>query len=96
MKRREYDIQIIVNGHKVCKVVIDPHYEVKHSATVNDQVILRLVSQLDGRYFEPDDAEPPYLYFVTDGIVLDGKRYKLVWLLEDDKLYIGVVNAHRR
>lgn len=29
-------------------------------------------------------------------IDLNGKLYKLVWLLEDDQIYIGVVNAHRR
>ena len=78
------------------KVIIDPHYEIKHSASVDDQVILRLVRQLDGRFFETDDVERPYSYFVTDNMVLDGKRYKLVWLLEDNEFYIGIVNAHRR
>lgn len=38
----------------------------------------------------------PYEYFVTDRLTLDKKLYKLVWLLEDDQLYIGVVNAYRR
>ena len=96
MKRREYDIQITVNKRSIRKVVIDPHYEEKHSASVDDQVVLRLVKQLDGRLFEPDAAQPPYTYFVTDDMVLGEKRYKLIWLLEDDALYVGIVNAYRR
>lgn len=96
MQRREYGIRITVNGRKISKVIIDPHYEARHSASIDDQLILRLVRQLDGRFFETEDADPPYLYFVTDNMVLDSKRYKLVWLLEDNELYVGVVNAHRR
>lgn len=96
MSRREYNIQITINGHKITQVIVDPHYEAKHSGSINDQIVLRLVQLLDGQFFEPDDIDVSYRYFISDGLVLDGKRYKLVWLLEDDKLYIGVVNAHRR
>lgn len=96
MRRREYDIQITVNGHRITKVIIDPHYEAKHSGSLNDEIVLRLVNMLDGKIFEPEDTDAPYLYFATDGMILDDKKYKLVWLLEDDMLYIGVVNAYRR
>jgi len=57
---------------------------------------LGLVLQLDGQLFEPEAIDTPYNYFVTDDMMLKGKRYKMVWLLEDDELYIGVVNAYRR
>ena len=96
MRRREYDLQITVNGRKIRKVIIDPHYETKHSGSLDDQIILRLVNELDGQWFEPDDEYAPYLYFVTDGMVMNGKKYKLIWLMEADKFYIGVVNAYRR
>ncbi|MBI3606036.1 MAG: hypothetical protein HY202_08445 [Nitrospirae bacterium] len=96
MRRREYDIQITVNGRKIRKVIIDPHYETKHSGSLDDQIILGLVNQLNGQRFEPVDEDFPYLYFVTDGMVMNAKKYKLVWLMEADKLYIGVVNAYRR
>ena len=96
MRRREHDIKITVNGLKIVKVVIDPHYELKHSDSVDEQTILRLVALLDGLRFEAEDTDSPFQYFVADGLVLKSKRYKLVWLLEDNKLYIGVVNAYRR
>ncbi len=96
MRRRAYDIQITVNGRRITKVIIDAHYEAKHFGSLNDDIILRLVNLLDGLRFEPEDDDAPYLYFATDGLVLDDKKYKLVWLLEDDMLYIGVVNAYRR
>jgi hypothetical protein len=44
----------------------------------------------------PDEESPPFFYFSTDKIELNGKFYKLVWLLEEDQIYIGVVNAYRR
>ena len=96
MRRREYEIQITVNGIKISKAIIDSHYEEKHSCSINDDVILQLVNQLDGQFFEPEDIEVPYRYFVTDGMILDGKKYKLIWLIEDGEFYIGVVNAYRR
>jgi hypothetical protein len=38
--RREYSIEITVKGRSIEKVVIDPHYEIKHSRSVNDQTII--------------------------------------------------------
>jgi len=96
MKRREYAISIKVNDVRVNKVVIDPHFEEKHAESINDEIIIELVKTLDGESFAPVDQSPPFAYFVTDKIDLYGKLYKLVWLLEDDQIYIGVVNAHRR
>lgn len=96
MSRREYAINITVNEILITKVIIDPHYEAKHGESVNDEIIVNLVRTLDGQTFEPDDEKPPYSYFVTDNILLNEKAYKLIWLLEDHEIYIGVINAYRR
>ncbi len=96
MKRRLYDNKIIVNRRRISKVIIDPHYEEKHAASVSDEIILSLVKDLDGRAIEPDDEDPPYAYDTTDKMELNGKFYKLDWFLEDEQNYIGVVNAYRR
>lgn len=96
MERREFDIKIRVNGRQVTKLIIDPHYEIKHSASVTDDIIVRLVELLDGGTYPTHDRNETFAYFVTDELILDGKTYKLVWLLEDDQIYIGVVNAYRR
>ena len=96
MSRREYDISILLNRKRISKVIIDPHYEEKHAASINDEIILRLVRTLDGETVEALERRPPYSYFVRDRIELDGKFFKLVWLLEDDQIHIGIVNAHRR
>lgn len=85
-----------MNEKRISKVVIDSHYEEKHAESISDEVILKLVRDLDGREFEPEDEDPPYAYFTTDKMELNGKLYKLVWLLEDEQIYIGVVNAYRR
>jgi hypothetical protein len=96
VNRRSYDVQLTINGKRIREVVIDPHYEKKHSRSINDDLILELVAQLSGRFFYPEDEEGPYQYFVNDGLEIDGKRFRLVWLMERDQVYVGVVNAHRR
>ncbi len=96
MKRKEYQVHVTVNGRKISKVIIDPHYEIKHSKSINDEVIVDLVKKLDGGEYEPDREFDGFEYFVSDGIELHGKRYKLVWLLEKNQIYIGIVNAYRR
>ena len=96
MARREYKINLTFNEQLIVKVIIDDHFEVKHAESIDDQIILNLISLLDGQIQLPVESDPPYLYFVKDGIELNGKKYKLIWLSEDSCFYIGVVNAYRR
>ena len=93
--RRTYNIDsITVNGVKVVQVVIDPHYEEKHHAYMNDELILKLVRELDGQRQLPDAKTDQYSYFATL-IEFERRRYRLIWLLEDHAIYIGVVNVYR-
>ena len=94
--RRKYKIEIVVNDILVQSVIIDSHYEKKHSKDINDEIILDLVRMLDGKTFEPDDVKPPYKYFVADKIFYKKKYYKLIRLLEENQIYIGIVNVYRR
>lgn len=96
VERREYKLQLVINTKPIDRVIIDPHYEEKHSASINDEIILELVKTLNGNLYEADAVKRPYSYFVTDKIELRGKFYKLIWMLEDTELYIGVINAYRR
>lgn len=77
-------------------MIFDPHYEERHADSITDGIILQLVKKLDGENIIPVQVSPPYSYFVQDKIEYGGKLYKLIWLLEDDEIYIGVVNAYRR
>lgn len=95
MKRREYAIDIFFNDKAITKVVIDPHYEQKHAASITDRLILQLVGGLDGMAYIPEIVRSPYAYF-SDEIERNGKNYRLVWLLEENQSYIGVINAYRR
>ena len=94
--RREYNVALLVNGVKITKVLIDSHYEKKHAESINDDIILGLVMQLNGKDFEADQSKLPFQYFVTDRIKYSGKFYKLIWLMEEHEIYIGVINAYRR
>jgi hypothetical protein len=97
MGRRTYDVKLNINGRDLDTVIIDPHYEEKHADSVNDETILTLVKQLDGRTFGAiDKDEEGYKYFVNDHMELNGLFFKLIWLLHDTELFVGVVNTYRR
>jgi len=94
-KQTTYKIDpISVNGIKIVQVVIDSHFEKKHSDHMSDALVLMLVKELDGRRELPDTKTGRYAYFATL-IELDQKQYRLIWLLEDHAIYVGVVNAYR-
>ena len=96
MSRRIYERILVINGRSLNKVVIDPHFEEKHAYSITDDIILELVSMLNGRSFKPIDIDDGYEYFVNDRLEYQNKFYKLIWLLKEDELYIGIVNAYRR
>lgn len=52
MRRREYFEKLLVNGVFISKIIIDPHYEDKHSESINDEIILNLVRTLNGQKFD--------------------------------------------
>ena len=85
---------ITVNGTKIVQVVISAHYKAKHSDHMSDALILDLVHELDGRRELPEKKTDRYSYFVTL-VELNEKQYRLIWLMEDHAIYIGVVNAYR-
>lgn len=91
--RREFIIRkIIVNGKSINRVVVDDH--VRKHKDVTDDLILELVKQLDGTDNLSDDVKGSFSYFVNL-FESDGKQYRIVWLLEKGKLYIGVVTIYR-
>ena len=96
MNRREYPVRLTVNGRRIVKVIIDSHYELKHSDSITDALILDLVNLLSGKSFEPDAETDGFQYFVADNLVHEENRYRLIWMLERDEFYVGVVNAYRR
>lgn len=94
-KQRVYRIiPIFINGLKISEVIIDPHYEKKHGASINDELILNLVRQLNCCDELALKSTERYSYF-TNLIKLNDKQYRLVWLLENNETYIGIVNVYR-
>lgn len=93
MSRREFIIRkIIVNGKSVNRVLVDDH--VRKHKDVTDDLILDLVKQLDGTDNLPDDVKGNFHYFVNL-LESEGKQYRIVWLFEKGKLYLGVVTVYR-
>ena len=93
-----YPIQITVNDLSITTVLIGRHYLNKHGAYMDDELILRLVMELDGGNFLVDSTTAGVEYFVAD-IALDEteKIYRLIWLFEGEKLEVlGVINAYRK
>ncbi|MCF8058786.1 MAG: hypothetical protein K9K67_05795 [Bacteriovoracaceae bacterium] len=93
--RRSYDLSppILINDRKIVKVVIDPHVD-KHSDHINDELILDLVRLLDGRNYSSVKESGNFEYFVSQ-IRAKNRNYRLVWLLESEEVYIGVITAFK-
>lgn len=96
MNRREYKINLLINRRRITKAVIDPHYEVRHKDSITDKIILDLLLKLDNRLFSPVKTHDGFEYYVEDKVKHKGNLYKLVWLLQDDEVFIGVLNCYRR
>ena len=95
--RREHTLKVNVNGRTFNAVIIDSHYEIKHSKSINDAIILDLVKSLEGTEHRSETKLPSgYEIYVTEPVFLEGKAFRLVWTLHPDEDSIGIVNAFRR
>lgn len=91
--QREYMLRLVVNG----RVLIDSHYEIKHSDTINDALILELVKKLNGGIFEFDKiTSAGWEIYANDPWYLDRKPYRIIWCLHPEEPYLGVINVFRR
>ena len=95
-EKRVYDLHLRINNRLIRQVIIDSHYELKHAKSINDDLILDLVSLLNERSFDPEKTIGTFQYFKADPIFFNGLSYRLIWVLEENKLYVGVINAFRR
>ncbi|HXH76004.1 MAG TPA: hypothetical protein VNJ08_13620 [Bacteriovoracaceae bacterium] len=98
MKPVRYKFKVTVNNHSISEVLIGRHYLEKHSSYMNDEIILQLVTALDGHVFPVDSITNGVEYFIAD-IELGKleKIYRIIWLFEGKKMEIlGVVNAYRK
>lgn len=77
------------------RVIIDPHFEIKHGDSINDELILELVKKLNGRIEIPEVKDQEGFSYFATLIEHDEKQYRLIWLLEDNAIYIGVINVYR-
>jgi hypothetical protein len=92
--RREYAIKpLTINSRNITKLIVDDHVD-KHSDHINDELIKRLIKTLDNERFEPVKEVDGFQYFAS-AIKDNNKWYKLIWLLEENLLYIGVITAFR-
>lgn len=97
MSRREYLMRLRINRRRLNRVIIDPHYEEKHGLSMTDILILRLVKLLDGFVGEAEHrSEEGFEYYASYPLQLDGKSYKLIWLLHPNETFVGVINAYRK
>lgn len=82
----------MINRRKVSAIVLDPH--IKKHPDITDEVVIELVRLLAGTESDPVTVDRDFEYFVSF-LSFNGKGYRLVWLLERGKVYIGVITAYR-
>ena len=92
--RRVYPLQLTVNGRKLEWLIIDPHFEKKHPY-MNDEKIWGIVKFLDNKKFIPTTYKEKWDIFETN-ILYQPKNYRLVWCLEEDKNYLGIIHCYRK
>lgn len=93
----EYATKLVINHNQITKILIGRHYLIKHSAYMNDELILQLVGILDGKIFPVDSSTSGIDYYAAD-IELGNpvKVYRIIWLFEGEKMEIlGVINSYR-
>lgn len=89
------DLEIYFNGFLYTKLWIDPHYEEKHAASINDELIIDLVNSVDQWVCTLNAEVEGYAFYEVDARIGE-KMYRLILVIPSSRLYIGVRNAYRR
>jgi hypothetical protein len=78
-KRRVYSLEITLNlnGRILTKLIIDPHFELKHGNYIDDELIYNLVLLLKNKRFVPKDRRGSWEYFDAE-IFYQDSFYRLV------------------
>ena len=95
MFRRYFDVELTFNDVRYFEIQIDPHYEEKHSGSINDLLIIDLLKKVDNKTFSVVAERDGYSYFEID-VELHNKLYRLILVTPFDNIYLGVRNAYRR
>jgi hypothetical protein len=91
---REYQIEpLLINGNMIQNLKISDHID-KHSDHIDDPLVIQIIRDLNGQDFIPCDNDGKFNYFASI-IEFDGSTYKLIWLLEEGLLYIGVITCFK-
>lgn len=86
--------KLTINGHVFKKAIIDSHVYNKHGEHVVWETIQLLISQLEDQYWIAEARDDDYQYFVSY-LILTPYRYRLVWLTQTNKDFIGVITCFR-
>lgn len=94
MDRRSYKITPVkINDYIVDEIIIDPHVD-KHNDHIDNELILELVQTLGCSNTQLSEYKDTYTYFVSL-IDYEKSTYKMVWLVEQSKFYIGIITAFK-
>ncbi len=93
--RIEYPLQLVFNEITIRRVLIDQHYQERHSESMNDELILELVKGLDGQNYPIDEERGGFRYFTIEPVVYESKPYRVILTLFVGDDFLGVVNAFR-
>lgn len=92
---RRHALTIFFRNHLFSEVWIDPHYEEKHSESINDELILILAQKIHAWSQKLSAESAGFKFYEADG-QYKGRFYRIVIVEPADKKYLGVRNAYRR
>lgn len=92
---RKYDLDLVFNDTSFGEIWIDPHYETKHSGSINDLLILEILRSINDTQIEPNARITGFQFYELDALFKE-KSYRLILVVPISLTYLGVRNAYRR
>ena len=73
------------NNCQISEITITDHYQLEHKAVINDELILNILKEeLNNKRFYPTDYSGLKKVFRRDGILYQGKKYRLIFWFKDN------------